>query len=247
MKAFETTSPTAYTDRVNQYAGTINDAKASDQDRLNAWTTLSGMLSSGTIYKAGNVADLQTALDATQTSGYAQSLMQLQNQFHAANVSNADADRAKGVYGPQPLLDTLNSYSQADQQKIFVLMGLNQSYSDLDSMKADYQQVADIYASTGVLTKGTRQIAANPPSAASSADPAIAAPSQVATPASQPAATSTSATDQGVAVALKTMQSISDQMAAARKGATDGGILSLFKGASSQADGAGGSASALGA
>lgn len=153
MKAFETTSPTAYTDQIGQYASTINDAKASDADRLNAWTSLSGMLTSGTVYKAGNVADLQTALNATQTSAYAKGLMQLQNEFHTANVINADSARSQGNYGPQPLLDTLNSYSASDQQKIFVLMGLNQSYSDLDSMKSSYQQVADTYASNGQLTK----------------------------------------------------------------------------------------------
>jgi hypothetical protein len=226
MKDFETTSPTAYTDQIGQYVNTINDAKASDPDKLSAWATLSGMLSSGAIYKAGNVADLQAALNATQTSGYARSLMQLQNQFHSANVSNADNDRAKGVFGPQPLLDTLNSYSAADQQKLFVLMGLNQSYSDLSNMKADYQQVADIYASTGVLTKATRQMAGNTSSALQSAGAAAAF---------LPAA------DQPAAIALKTMQSVSDRVAAELKGATADGIVSLFKLASSQPDTAGGS------
>ncbi|MEI9891490.1 MAG: hypothetical protein WDN45_14100 [Caulobacteraceae bacterium] len=189
MKAFQTTAPTAYTDQISQLAATINDAKAADQDRLNAWTTLNGLLYSGTIYKAGNLADFQTALNAVQTSGHAKSLMQMQDQFHTANVINADAGRAKGVYGPQPLLDTLNSYSPADQQKLFILMGLNQSYSDLASMKSAYQQVADTYAASAAQAKTD-----------------------------DPSASSAPAVDENTALALKTLQAVNDQIAAARKG-----------------------------
>jgi hypothetical protein len=184
MAAFETTSPTAYTGQVNQYVDTINDAKASDQDRLDAWTALGRMLTSGTIYQAGNVADLQTALDAEQTSPYAQSLMQLQDQFNTTQVNNLAAARAKGGSGAQSLLDSINSYSAADQQKIFVLFGLNLNYSDLNTMKADYQQVADTYAVTGQLTKATMQLPASSVAAASASDATATASTALPTAAS---------------------------------------------------------------
>ena len=173
MKAFQTTSATAYTDQINQYASTINDAKASDQDRLNAWTALTGMLTSGTVYQAGNVADLQTAMDATQTSGYAKSLIQLENHFASVNTTAVSVAKAKGEAGAQGMVDALNSFSDADQQKIFVLMGLNQTYSDVATLKADDQNIADIYAKTGQLTKATMQL--GQPGSGSGAKPAATA------------------------------------------------------------------------
>jgi hypothetical protein len=233
MKAFETTSPTAYTDQIAQYADTINDAKASDQDRLNAWTTLSGLLTDGKVYKAGNLDDFQKALDATQTSGYAKSLLQMQDQFHARNVMAVDTAKARGQAGTQGMMDALDSYSDADQQKLFVLMGMNQTYSDLATMKADYQNISDIYAKTGQLTKATLQL---PAAAGGQAKAAAVSPQAAASPAEPDGAPASSA-DTGTAVALKTLQTISDQLAAAKKGDDDGSILSLFDRKPTAADG----------
>jgi hypothetical protein len=205
IKPFETTSPTAYSDQIGQYATTINDANASDQDRLDAWTSLTGMLTSGTIAKAGNVADLQTAVDATQVSGYAKSLLQLEDQFHSVNVRYADRDRNNGQAGAQGTVDALNSFSDSDQQKLFVLMGLNQTYSDVATMKADYQNVSDIYASTGQLTKATMQLSAKSTDGTSSAPSAAAAPQEspiTASGAETASAAAGSATASDVALTL---------------------------------------------
>lgn len=220
MKAFQTTSPTAYTAQIQQYAATINDSKASDGDRFNAWTTLTGMLTSGTVYQAGNVADLQTALDATQTSGYAKGVMQLENQFHTTNVIDVDVARGKGQAAVQGMVDALNSYSDADQQKIFVLMGLNQQYSDVATLKADDQNIANIYASTGQLTKATMQLQVFgkvAPSLSTQATTTTAAASTTALSQAMASLTDPNASETAADVALTLLKNSAAAQAAAAK------------------------------
>ena len=156
MSAFATTAPTSYTDQVNQLSSVLaDDSKASDDDKLQAWQTLSGLLTSGSVYRAGNVTDLQNALDATESTSFAKSLIDVANRYQDKSLPQARANAGKPDFNPaQAQLDVFASFSAGDQKKLFVALGLGQTYTDLGAFKADYAKRAADTASQIAAANG---------------------------------------------------------------------------------------------
>jgi hypothetical protein len=218
MQAFATTSPTPYTDQIGADAATLADSsKASDTDKAQAWVSLTKLLSTGAVYKAGNVSDLQAALDATETTAYAKHAEAVSDQMNAMEWRMATPSITAGTAtnAGQNQLTALNQFSPADQQILLATMsggGFGGSYASVGAWKAALQQQSAAYDAQG-STGSTQSTDAGGATAGSS-------------PASTSAAAASTA-DIGTQIALKTLTKIAQDI----RDGSDAGVLSLFSAA----------------
>lgn len=155
MQAFATTEPTQYTDQINTSAAILADGStASDDDKLKAWIGLMQLTTSGAIYQAGNIADLQKAYTAANGT-YEKHVADVELQYNQIENRLAAPGEAAGqsVNGYQNQLSALNSFSDSDQKILLATMSAAgyhgfssvegwQAFDTVDDWKTTLQQEA---------------------------------------------------------------------------------------------------------
>jgi hypothetical protein len=187
MQVFATTDPTQYTDQINASAAILADGStASDNDKLKAWIGLTQLLTSGSIYNAGNIADLQKAYSAANGT-YEKHVADVELQYNQIETKLAAPAEAAGqsVNGYQNQLTALNSFSDSDQQILLATMSAAgyhgfssvegwQAFATVDEWKSTLKQEAASFqandqAQTPAVVTTTSQL--NSPTAGTEADP----------------------------------------------------------------------------